>query len=57
LLDVGETDSCLQEEKRALATSRDNLDKLYRDASDSLTFLERSHSFIMDDLNNQRHKL
>jgi hypothetical protein len=57
LLGIGETDSCLQEEKHALATSRDNLDKLYRDASDSLTILERSRSFTMDDLNNQRHKL
>jgi hypothetical protein len=39
LFDVGETGSCLQEEKRALATSRDNLEKLYRDASNSLTIL------------------
>jgi hypothetical protein len=57
LLDVGETDSCLQEEKRALATSRDNLDKLYRDASNSLTILERSHRFTMEDLDNHRYKL
>jgi hypothetical protein len=57
LLDVGETDSCLREEKRALATSRDNLDKLYRDASNSLTILERSHRFTMEDLDNHRYKL
>jgi hypothetical protein len=57
LLDVGVTDSCLQEEKRALATSRDNLDKLYRDASNSLTILERSHRFTMVDLDNHHYKL
>jgi hypothetical protein len=57
LLDVGETDSCLQEEKCALATSRDNLDKLYHDASNSLTILERSHRFTMEDLDNHHYKL
>jgi hypothetical protein len=57
LLDIGETGSCLQEEKRALATSRDNLEKLYRDASNSLTILERSHHFTMEDLDNHRYKL
>jgi hypothetical protein len=57
LLDVGETDSCLQEEKCSLATSRDNLDKLYREASNSLTILERSHRFTMEDLDNYRYKL
>jgi hypothetical protein len=57
LLDAGEADSCLQEEKRALATSRDNLDKLYCDASNSLTILERSHRFTMEDLDNHRYKL
>jgi hypothetical protein len=51
------TDSCLQEEKHTLATSRDNLDKLYRDASNSLTILERSHRFTMEDLDNHRYKL
>jgi hypothetical protein len=50
-------DSCLQEEKHALATSCDNLDKLYRDASNSLTILERSHRFTMADLDNHRYKL
>jgi hypothetical protein len=50
-------DSCLQEEKCALATSRDNLDKLYLDASNSLTILERSHHFTMADLDNHRYKL
>jgi hypothetical protein len=53
----GETDSCLQEEKRALAISRDNLDKLYRDASNSLTILERSHCFTREELDNHRYKL
>jgi uncharacterized protein YhaN len=50
-------DSCLQEEKRALAASRDNLDRLYRDASNSLTILERSHRFTMADLDHHRHEL
>ena len=50
-------DSCLQEEKRALAASRDNLDRLYRDANNSLTILERSHRFTMADLDNHRYKL
>jgi chromosome segregation ATPase len=50
-------DSCLQEEKRALAASRDNLDRLYRDASNSLTILERSHRFTMTDLDHHRHEL
>jgi hypothetical protein len=48
---------CLQEEKRALATSRDNLDRLYRDASNSLTILERSHRFSMSDLDHHHHEL
>jgi hypothetical protein len=51
------TDSCPQEEKRALVTSRDNLDKLYRDASNLLTILERSHRFTMEDLDNHHYKL
>jgi hypothetical protein len=50
-------DSCLQEDKRALATSRDNLDRLYRDANNSLTILERSHRFTMTDLDHHRHEL
>jgi chromosome segregation ATPase len=50
-------DSCLQEEKHALAASRDNLDRLYRDANNSLTILERSHRFTMADLDNHRYKL
>jgi chromosome segregation ATPase len=50
-------DSCLQEEKRVLAPSRDNLDRLYRDANNYLTILERSHRFTMVDLDNHRHKL
>jgi uncharacterized protein YhaN len=52
-----EADSCLQEEKRALVTSRDNLDRLYRDSSNSLTILERSHRFTMEELDNHRYKL
>jgi uncharacterized protein YhaN len=52
-----ETDSCLQEEKRALVTSRDNLDRLYRDSSKSLTILERSHRFTREELDNHRYKL
>jgi uncharacterized protein YhaN len=52
-----EAGSCLQEEKRALVTSRDNLDRLYRDSSNSLTILERSHRFTMEELDNHRYKL
>jgi hypothetical protein len=37
-----------------LLASRDNLDKLYRDASNSLTILERSHRFTMSDLDHHR---
>jgi hypothetical protein len=37
--------------------SCDNLDKLYRDASNSLTILERSHRFTMSDLDHHRHEL
>jgi hypothetical protein len=48
--------SCLQEEKQALVASRDNLDGLYRDASNSLTILERSHRFTMTDLDHHRHE-
>jgi hypothetical protein len=40
-----EADSCLQEEKCVLVASHDNLDRLYRDSSNSLTILERSHRF------------
>jgi septal ring factor EnvC (AmiA/AmiB activator) len=48
---------CLQEEKRILVASRDSLDRLYRDSSNSLTILERSHRFTMEELDNQRCKL
>jgi chromosome segregation ATPase len=44
-------------EKRALVASRDNLDRLYRDASTSLTILERSHRFTMSDLDHHRDEL
>jgi hypothetical protein len=50
-------DSCLYEEKRVLAASRDNFDRLYRDASNSLAVLERSHRFTMADLDHHRHEL
>jgi septal ring factor EnvC (AmiA/AmiB activator) len=50
-------DSCLQEEKSALVASRDNLDRMYRDSSNSLTILERSHRFTMEELDNHRCKL
>ena len=43
--------------KKTLAASRDNLDRLYRDASHSLTILERSHRFTMTDLDHHRHEL
>jgi hypothetical protein len=43
--------------KRILAASRDSLDRLYRDSSNSLTILERSHRFTMEELDNQRCKL
>jgi septal ring factor EnvC (AmiA/AmiB activator) len=50
-------DSCLQEEKRALVASRDNLYRLYCDSSNSLTILERSHRFTMEKLDNLRCRL
>jgi hypothetical protein len=50
-------DSCLQEEKRALVVSRDNLDRLYRDSSNSLTILEKSHRVTMEELDNLRCRL
>jgi hypothetical protein len=50
-------DFCLQEEKHALVASRDNLDRLYRDSSNSLIILERSHRFTMEELDNHRCKL
>jgi hypothetical protein len=37
--------------------SHDNLDRLYRDASTSLTILERSHRFTLLDLDHHRHEL
>jgi septal ring factor EnvC (AmiA/AmiB activator) len=48
---------CSQEEKCILAASPDSLDRLYRDSSNSLTILERSHRFTMEELDNQRCKL
>jgi chromosome segregation ATPase len=46
---------CLQEEKRTLVASCDNLDMMYHDASNSLTILERSHRFTMSDLDHHHH--
>jgi hypothetical protein len=37
--------------------SRDNLERLYRDASNSLTILERNHRFTMSDLDHHCHEL
>ena len=37
--------------------SRDNLDRLYRDASNSLAILEGSHRFTMSDLDHHRREL
>jgi hypothetical protein len=48
---------CLQEEKQTLVASRDNLDMLYRDASNSLTVLGRSHRFTMSYLDHHLHEL
>jgi hypothetical protein len=46
-----------QEEMRKLLGSRNNLDRLYRDASISLTTLERSHRFTMTELEFKRDEL
>jgi hypothetical protein len=43
--------------RRTLLDSHDNLHRLYRDASNSLTFLERSHRFTMSDLDHHRDEL
>jgi hypothetical protein len=40
-----------------LIASRDNLDRLYCDASNSLTILERSHRFTMSDPDHHRDEL
>jgi hypothetical protein len=42
---------------RRLLDSRDSLDKLYRDASGSLTTLERSRRFTMSELDRHRDEL
>jgi hypothetical protein len=47
----------LLEERRALVSSCDNLDRLYRDASNSLTILERSHRFTISDLDHHCREL
>jgi hypothetical protein len=40
-----------------LIASHNNLDILYRDASNSLTILERSHHFTLSDLDHHRDEL
>ena len=40
-----------------MTASRDNLDRLYHDASTSLTILERSNHFTMSDLDHHRDEL
>ena len=42
---------------RRLLDSRDSLDKMYRDASNSITTLERSHCFTMLELDRHRDEL
>jgi hypothetical protein len=42
---------------RRLLDSRDSLDKLYCDASSSLTTLDRSHRFTMSELDHHRDEL
>jgi chromosome segregation ATPase len=44
-------------ENQTLLVSRNNLDKLYRDTSSSLTTLERSHQFTMEELERKRNEL
>jgi chromosome segregation ATPase len=46
-----------QEEMQKLLASRNNLNKLYRDASSSLTTLERSHRFTMEEMERKRNEL
>jgi chromosome segregation ATPase len=46
----------LKAESWALLSSRNNLDKLYRNASSSLTTLERSHQFTMEELERKRNE-
>jgi hypothetical protein len=48
---------CSQEEKQTLVASRDNLDRLYHDASNSLTILKMGHCFTMSDLDHHCHEL
>jgi hypothetical protein len=46
-----------QKEIQKLLASQNNLDKLYLDASSSLTALERSHRFTMEELESKRNDL
>jgi hypothetical protein len=47
----------LKAENRTLLSSQNTFDKLYRDASSSLTTLERSHQFTMEELERKRNEL
>jgi predicted nucleic acid-binding Zn-ribbon protein len=47
----------LKDENQALLSSHINLDKLYRDASSSLTTLERIHQFTLEELERKRNEL
>jgi hypothetical protein len=57
LLDIGELILVCRRKNVPLQLLVTTLTKLYRDASNSLTILERSHRFTMEDLNNHRYKL
>lgn len=46
-----------QEEMQNFLASRNNLDKVYQDASSSLTTLERRHRFTMEELERKRNEL
>jgi chromosome segregation ATPase len=47
----------LKAENRTLLSSRNNFDKLYRDASSSLTTLDWSHQFTMEEQERKRNEL
>jgi hypothetical protein len=47
----------LKDENRALLSSQNILHKLCRDATNSLTTLERSHRFTMEELERKRDEL
>jgi hypothetical protein len=47
----------LKAKNQTMLSSQNNLDKLYKDASSSLTTLERSHKFTMEELERKRNVL